>query len=97
MDSQARVSPCQQLVHQTREKSLAEESHERLPVPVIEALECAIWGKATVGHENVTVAIPLQEISSRRDADHDSRADVRAKLPARVLRQCFGGTLAQIE
>jgi len=84
-------------VHQTCEKSLAEEAHERLAVPAIEALEAAICTEATIGSENLSVWMPLQEISSRRDGDHNPRPGVGAELPTGVLGQCFGATLTQIE
>jgi hypothetical protein len=72
-------------VHETREKSLTEEPHERLAVPALEALEGAIWGEAAVGHENVPVAIPLQEVTRGGDRDDDPRPDVGSELPAYVL------------
>jgi len=74
--------------------SLAEQPHQGLAVPGLEVLEGAVFPETAVGNEEVSVWISLQEISSRRDGDHDSRPDVRPELPAHVLGQGFGATLA---
>ena len=67
------------------------------PSPAFEALEGAVWGEAAVGSEKVSVWMPLQETSRRRDGEDDPRPDVCPELAAQVLGQRLGATLAEVE
>jgi hypothetical protein len=79
------------------EQAFAEEPHHRIAVPDREGLKSAILGKATVGQEEVSVRMPLDQISGGGNGDDDAGPSVRAELSAHVLSHGLRGTLREVE
>jgi hypothetical protein len=53
--------------------------------------------ESAVGHEKVTVGMPLDQIAARRDGHDDAGPSVRAELSPRVLGDGLGGALREVE
>jgi hypothetical protein len=82
---------------QARQKSLAEQLHDRRAVPACEGMESAIVRESAVGDEQVTVWMPLDQVSGGGDGRDDSGPSVRAGLSPHVLGYGLDGTLGEVK
>ena len=80
-----------------RQKPLAEEPHQRLSVPGRERVERSIVREGAVGHENVTMWMPLQKIAGAGDRDHDPGPCVGSHFPPHVLAERLRAAWREIE
>jgi hypothetical protein len=81
------------LGHQTVEKSLTEQPHQRLAVPLLERMKGPVGGEAAVSDRHMEVWMPRDQIPGGGNGDHDSGPCVFAELPAHVLGQGLGTAL----
>src|SRR6266581_7857992 len=79
------------------QKTLAEQLHHRVTVPRRERVKRATVREGTVGHEDVSMRMPLQKVTRAGDRDHDARARVRSDLSPHVLGEGLGAALGQVE
>jgi hypothetical protein len=60
-------------------------------------LKRTIVRERAVGHEKVTMRMPLQKVTRAGDRDHDARPRVRSDLSSHVLGEGLGAALRQVE
>jgi len=53
---------------ETGQQALAEQLHHRVSVPRLERVKRAIVREGALGHEDVPMRMPLQEVAARGDA-----------------------------
>ena len=99
---QAREPPSEILrdrvaLDEASQKTLAEQLHHRVTVPRRERVKRAIVREGTVGHEDVSMRMPLQKVTRAGDRDHDARPRVRSDLSPHVLGEGLGAALRQVE
>ena len=82
---------------QAREKALAKQLHHRFAVPGREGVECAMVREGAVGHEKVSMWMPLDQVAAGRDGDHEAGPGVRSDLSPHVLGEGKGGALREVE
>jgi hypothetical protein len=104
---EARMSPGQGLpgeflgdrvsLEQARQQALAEQLHDRVTVPGLERVKRTIVRERAVGHEHVTVRMPLEEITAGGDGHDEPGPSVRAEMPLHVLGEGLRRALREIE
>ncbi len=82
---------------ETGQQALAEKFHDRVSVPGLERAKGAIVRERAVGHEKVTVRMPLQEVAGAGDGDHDAGPRLRSDLSLHVLGDGLRRALREIE
>ena len=82
---------------ETGQQALAEKFHDRVSVPGLERAKRAIVRERAVGHEKVTVRMPLQEVAGAGDGDHDAGPRVRSDLSLHVLGDGLRRALREVE
>jgi hypothetical protein len=104
---ETRMPPAEELVDQpfgdgvvldkAGEKALAEQLHDRVRVPCLEWMKGAVLRERSVGHEDVTVGMPLQEVAAGGDGDHDAGPRVRSNLCSQLLGEGLRAALREVE
>ena len=82
---------------ETGEQALAEQLHHRVSVPRLERVKRAIVREGAVGHKDVSMRMPLQEVAARGDRHDDAGPSVRSHPYPHVLGEGLGAALRQVE
>jgi len=79
------------------EQAFAEQLHDRVSVPGLERVKRTIVRERAVGHEKVTMRMPLQQVAGAGDRDHDAGPRVRSDLSLHVLGDGLRRALREVE
>jgi hypothetical protein len=82
---------------ETGQQALAEQLHHRVSVPRLERVKRAIVREGALGHEDVSMRMPLQEVAARGDRHDDAGPSVRSHPYPHVLGEGLRGALREVE
>jgi hypothetical protein len=72
---------------QARQQALAEQLHHRVSVPRLERVKRTIVRERALGHEKVTMRMPLQKVAGAGDRGHDAGHLEECRYRWRPLRR----------
>jgi hypothetical protein len=79
------------------EQPFTAQLHHRFRVPAFQGVKGAVAGESPVGHEKVSMGMPLDQVSGGGDGDDDTGLAVWAKPFSDVLGDGTGGALREVE
>jgi hypothetical protein len=79
------------------EQPFTEQLHHLFAIPALDGVKGAVAGEGPIGHEQVSMGVPLGQVSGGGDGDDDSRPAVSVEPSSDVLGDGFAGALRQIE
>ncbi len=79
------------------QEALAEQVLDRFTVAGLEGVEGAVVGESPVAQEEVSMGMPLDQVTGCRDRDHDAGPSLGSEVSSHVLGKGCGRALGEVE